>query len=586
MPLQTWINRLSEGPVANALRLMAALMGFAVIAVLYDMHSVPGFTSPEAMESAQLARNLAQGKGFTTQTLRPIDVSLLKKQSPETLARALNQPGMRLPDVHNPPLYPALVAGVFKAFAFNLPAGQMPTTRYLELWIVGLNQVLFFLSVILLYIVAKNLFDPAVAGMSAVLFTATNLFWQFTLAGISTSLLILIFLGIVWCLTRILKRNAPESQSASPGGLRMALLLGVLIGLGCLTRYSFAFILFPVLVLLGISLKESKAKLLLAVAVAFSLVLAPWIARNVTVSGNLFGSASYDIFQQTDPFPEDTLERSLDVTPGLNRMQAQFYVDKLMVNARTILEEELPRLGGNWLALFFFVGILIPYRNKTLSKLRLFVLGSVVVFIIVEALGQTHVSSDLPRINTENFLAVLAPMAFVFAVSLFYSLLEPLTGETYESHNLIVGIFGVVICIPFIFVFLTPPIYPESNPYEPYYIQRAAAWMDDNELMVSDVPSAVAWHGEHPCASLPNNDSTRFAELSAIKEIKAVFLTQKTMDHQITARSLKTNSWERFAMEAWGRGQAPDNFPLTKAPYGFLPDRLLISDRERWRTGE
>jgi hypothetical protein len=28
----------------------------------------------------------------------------------------------------------------------------------------------------------------------------------------------------------------------------------------------------------------------------------------------------------------------------------------------------------------------------------------------------------------------------------------------------------------------------------------------------------------------------------------------------------------------------PDKFPLTKAPIGFFPEQLFLTDRERWKT--
>jgi hypothetical protein len=581
MSLQSWINQLSEGPVAKAFQLMAAMLGFAALAFFYDMHAVQGFDSPEGMETAQLARNLARGNGFSTQVLRPIDITLVQKQSSDNLNRGLYQPQTVLPDIHNAPLYPAMVAGVFKVLAFNFRSEKNIDSRYLESWMIGLNQVFFFIAVLLLYIVAKRLFDASVAGMSATLFAATHLFWQFTLTGLSTPLLIVIFLGIIWCLTRILLRNTPESPE-TPGGIRMGLLLGALIGLGCLTRYSFGFILIPVIFLLGMSLTRKRAGVLIAVIIATLVVVAPWLTRNVIVSGNLFGSASYSIFQQTVPFPGDTLERSLDIKPGLNHMQAQFYVDKLMINVKTILEEDITRLGGSWLTLFFVAGILVPFRNKTLSKLRFFLIGTLVLFILVESLGRTHVTTDMPQLNTENLLAVLAPLVFVFGVSLFYSLLEPLLGETNESRPLIVGLFGLVMSLPLVMFFFTPPTFPETNPNEPSYIQWASGWMRGNDLIASDVPAAVAWHGDRPCSYLPNNPGQKLTELSAIKDVKAILLTGKTLDIQ----SMKSNSWERFAMEAWARGEVPDNFPLTHAPNHFLPERLFLSDRDRWKTTE
>ena len=41
------------------------------------------------------------------------------------------------------------------------------------------------------------------------------------------------------------------------------------------------------------------------------LVVAPWLARNLEVSGLPFGLRSYALYMDTADYPEDRLERSL-----------------------------------------------------------------------------------------------------------------------------------------------------------------------------------------------------------------------------------------------------------------------------------
>ena len=57
-----------------------------------------------------------------------------------------------------------------------------------------------------------------------------------------------------------------------------------------------------------------------------------------------------------------------------------------------------------------------------MGELRLFLVGSMVLFFIVQALGQTHLSQDSPEINSENLLVLLAPLAFIYGAALFYTL--------------------------------------------------------------------------------------------------------------------------------------------------------------------
>src|ERR1700722_10122416 len=94
------------------------------LGVIYDLNEFRGFSSPEAMDSAQLARNIAEGHGFTTDYIRPFSIYLV-----QTHNRALNPAGMgstnyvdyaRIngphPDLANPPVYPLVLAGLMKTW--------------------------------------------------------------------------------------------------------------------------------------------------------------------------------------------------------------------------------------------------------------------------------------------------------------------------------------------------------------------------------------------------------------------------------------------------------------------------------------
>jgi hypothetical protein len=93
VPLQDWIHHWEEGAGAKVLKVAAAILGFVALAGLFDALAYQSFSSEEAMETAQLARNLSRGKGYTTQTIRPLSIYLLRKQAPPgQAAGVLRQP--------------------------------------------------------------------------------------------------------------------------------------------------------------------------------------------------------------------------------------------------------------------------------------------------------------------------------------------------------------------------------------------------------------------------------------------------------------------------------------------------------------
>ena len=69
--LQDLIHKLEVGAGPRAIRWGAAGLALAMLMVGYNWRGFKNMTSQEAMDSAQLGRNLAQGKGYTTLFVRP-----------------------------------------------------------------------------------------------------------------------------------------------------------------------------------------------------------------------------------------------------------------------------------------------------------------------------------------------------------------------------------------------------------------------------------------------------------------------------------------------------------------------------------
>src|SRR6266498_4097459 len=117
-------------------------------------------------------------------------------------------------------------------------------------FLIGLlNEALFFCVVVLTFFLTRKLFDSNVAWTSAVLLLGCELLWRFSVSGLSTMLLLLIFIGLLWCLV-LLESEVREPKAGAGRLFWLAAAIGLLAGLGALTRYSFGWIVVPVLVFL------------------------------------------------------------------------------------------------------------------------------------------------------------------------------------------------------------------------------------------------------------------------------------------------------------------------------------------------
>ena len=112
--LQEIIHSLEEGKWAKRIRGLVLLLLIGCLGLSYNLNLTQNFTSPEAMDAAQLARNIAEGRGYTTQFIRPLSLDILRQQGAVSDDRLNSE----FPDITNPPVYPLLLAGLIKVLPF------------------------------------------------------------------------------------------------------------------------------------------------------------------------------------------------------------------------------------------------------------------------------------------------------------------------------------------------------------------------------------------------------------------------------------------------------------------------------------
>ena len=312
-------------------------------------------------------------------------------------------------------------------------------------------------------LLARRLFDANVAWLSALLLLGCESLWRFSVSGLPTLLLMIIFLGLVWCLM-FLEREGREPKWRPAGQVALAAAAGLLVGAGALTRYSFGWLIILVMVFLILFSGPRKVVLCLAALAAFLVVLTPWLYRNYAISGMPFGTASLAVVETTYRFQGNRLERSLD--PNVSGFFIAPSIYKLLTYSRQVLQNDLPRLGGSWVTPFFLVGLLLPFHNLATRRLRYFLVASLAFLTVVQSLGHAHLSEDSPDFNSENLLVLLIPLVVIYGVSLFFILLDQMDLVYHEFRFLVVGLFVVVMCLPMICVFLPPKASPVA--YPPY----------------------------------------------------------------------------------------------------------------------
>ena len=625
--IQTFIHAVEVGRGLRWVRFV--VLGLAVLALawFYDLTAYRNFNSPEAMDSAQLARNLAEGRGYSTDFIRPFSLYLVRKHNQAAHLGDLtvtNADFARIksphPDLANPPVYPVVLAVLMKVWtpswkAENKKPFWSESGRFMrfepEFCIAIFNQLLLLLVVWQTFLLARKIQNMQTAWLAALLVLGMDLLWRFSVSGLSTMLALVIFLGLALCLAHVeelARAKIPDHRRL----LWLAVLAGVLTGVGMLTRYSFGWVIAPVVVFLAIfgppksesatvsplfqtstllilprwsSRPKPSPGLAVTAFLAFAFVVIPWIGRNLTVSGTFFGTAGYAATEGTFAFPGSRLMQSLNpdmtsaywVTP---------YLRKFLENTRNLFQGELLRLGGGWMGILFFSGLLLGLRNITARRMRYFTMGCLCVFFIAQAVGRTKLSDYSPEINSENLFVLLTPLVVIFGVASFLKLLEQVNLPSLQVRYWAIVLMLALACQPLIATFLPPKTPPLA--YPPYYppdVQKIAGWTHKDELLMSDIPWAVAWYGNRQCTWTTFNSQYEFYQLNDnTKHVSGLYLTLYTLDGKLFSECLQggVDSWGNFVYKTLSANQLPAGFPLRNFPYESLLSGLFLADRQRW----
>ena len=617
--IQAVIHKLEVDTGARWLNYLVLTLAIMLLGVWYDTHCYHSFNAPAAMDAAQVARNLATGKGYSSECVRPFGLHLLQQhngaaaQAPGTNEVDAATVNALQPDLANAPLYPTLLAGLFKVTSpkwtleLEKPfwGGGGHFSRYKpEFHIAILNQFLLVAAVFLTFILTRTLFDHTLAWLAALLMVGSDVLWKFSVSGLPTLLLLDIFLCLIWCLVAFEAAGAGESPNGSRR-FQLALVTGLLAGLGTLTLYAFGWVMLPVVLYFLIFGGAARTRLSLGTLLVFAVVLAPWIARNLMVSGTFFGTAGYAILENSMRFPGSDLMQSLD--PNMTGVYGvKSYLVKLQAALHDLLPNGVPGIGGGWIGCLFLAGLLLGLRNVAARRLRYFTMMCLVVFLFVTALGQTTLGAAAPETNEENFLVLLTPLGIIFGLVFFLTLLDQMDLAWVPVRYAVIGLVVLLACQQLLFTLLPPKIRVVSYPpYNPVEIQRLSQWIHPNELMMSDLPWAVAWYGDRSCTWTTLDAGPQFYQLNDyIKHVSALYLSEQTMDGRLLSDCLLggKNSWSGFIFErvgvrkltsedapdAWNvyfRTSADDprrTFPLHYAPQEVYSSGIFLTDRTRW----
>jgi len=411
-----------ESAKKGLLRLTIFVLAAVCLVFLYLFIQFKGLNSSEAMDSAQLARNIAEAKGYQTDYIRPFSMWLLRQSHPGQPAQLESHP-----DLVQPPVYPYVLAAWLKMWSPKYEISDKKGEFELydgDLACAVLGCILFVVGVLVLYFWIARMVDPKVGTLVAALAAFSDYLWQWAISGTSWSLLFLLTVVMGWLLYFRLKSTGKEA-----GAWLSSLGLGLVIGMGFLTRYSYALWLLPVFLVVLIHGGRGKIRDAAIVLVVSSLVALPWILRNLSLTGMPLGLAGYSLFTGTEVFSGFSLMHNYQ--PEIDSWTIKSLGKKWFFYARQMWDTDLKLLGGNWMVCFFVAACFYVFKKEELQRVKWFVIylnfnvRGYFVSDLVSAAAGSHHSKSLVAAGSLHFYLwrrvfsrPRGPMGFAFGIRL------------------------------------------------------------------------------------------------------------------------------------------------------------------------
>src|SRR5450432_2552377 len=156
--VQRAIHALETGGTAVWIRRSLAFAFIVGLALFYLLHEFRGLATSQAMDQAQIGRELLHGHGWATKFARPLAAGQLQR--------------------HNAPLPPLVDAIDLLPLRSHLTMTPHDIVYVGDRIIALLSIALFLASVAVLFLIARRLFDQNLALLSCALILVCDTFWQ------------------------------------------------------------------------------------------------------------------------------------------------------------------------------------------------------------------------------------------------------------------------------------------------------------------------------------------------------------------------------------------------------------------------
>lgn len=566
--LQGFLHAFEQGRSIVWVRRLVLAIIIGLLASMWFVAKFNGFSVPEAMDQAQIGRQLATGEGFTTLYARPLALHLM-------LTRTGNL-ASPLPETSQAPLGPLINAALLWAGGQHFAPDSEQYVAPAERAITAAAFLFFAGSLVLSYLLGRWLFDGPLALIGLGLIIVSDLVWRFTFSGLPQMAMLFLFTGALLALAGALEASEARRRARSIVMIMAASLLLGLMTLG----HGLGLWIFAGFWLYAVTVIRPRWFVALATPLIYVLPLLPWAWHNWRAMRNPFGLPFYELYRtpQADP-----LALAADFEPIL-RFQVSDFLTNTATQALAQAGNLITYFGGSVVAAAFFFALLLHvFARWQAAQFR----WAVLFMWIGAAAGMSVFGVD--RAVSVNQLHILfLPVMIFYGLAFFLLLAGRLGLEQPLLRGAFITLLFLVSSIPMIgTMFLAAPTF-NWPPYLPPLISRFDQWVQPDEAIAADIPWATAWYAGRTSLLLPENIA-QFELIHAERLLQAplvgIYLTPFSGDQPAyeTIVQGRYSQWARFVLREIKEDDL-DGWILPSAVN--LPidgQSIFYADRPRWR---
>lgn len=474
-----------------------------------------GLNAPQAMDQAQIAREISRGNGLTTKFIRPIAYAQAKETQQGAAVSFTN-----FRDTYHSPLNPLLNAAVLKLIgaddADQWKMGENEMVFPLDRVIATVSTLCFLMSIGVSYLLISRIFDAKIAGVTAILMLFCEAYWNYSLSGLPQMFMLLLFSCAIYFTYRAVEDNAEGRVPFAPG-----ITAGVFFTLLSLTHYLGIWIALGYIIFAAIAFKP-RGLLGVIVLITILIPLTFVMLRNSSISGTPFGTAFLELYKGIGANSEEIVMRGSDLesSPLRNDGILSSIIRTTLLQSASLI----PFLGGIIVAPLFFVALLHPFKRASIANFR----WALLLMFSISALGLAIYGISTDPLDPNQTHILFAPIMTAYGLA-FLSILWsriPTIASTPALHNVHHIVIIVICALPLIIsmpqkVRIGMRLNDRGGvPHWPPYFAPAlnlglSKWLTDKQICFSDQPWAVAWYADRTSVWLPPS-RLDFAEIESL----------------------------------------------------------------------